>query len=115
MSRFVSYILSDDSTIQIEISEPHSGGTTKASKESDAIDKARTSLSDSMASIKQFTKDISAELAELQMDEIEVQFSLKVTGEAGVFGISKVGGEGSIAIKLKHTRSSATKTIRKEG
>lgn len=103
MGTYLEYELEDGTTILIEGEEPKGSGVTKASRDKDGnvIKKTDTTFHDALAGVKRSASVLRAQLNELKADEVEVTFGLKAVGEAGVFGISKVGLEANYTVKLK--------------
>ena len=69
------------------------------------IEKTKDFLENSIKQIKTFTGNISNSIQNLDAapDELEVEFSVKFTADAGII-ISSVGSETGITIKLKWSK-----------
>jgi Trypsin-co-occurring domain 1 len=94
----VRFELEDGSTVDFEVADgdlvsPRGRG------EPEVIDAGR------LATRLQQIAKAAGEVAELMRsalpaDDMQLQFSIKVTGEAGIWCFSKVSGEGSISVTL---------------
>lgn len=102
MSTYIQYTLEDGTTILIEGEEQRTGGVTKAGRDKDGnvIKKTDTTFHNALAGVRRSAHYLREQLNELKADSVEVTFGLKAIGEAGVFGISKVGMEANYTVKL---------------
>jgi hypothetical protein len=103
MSTFIEYELADGTKVLVEISEPKSGGITKASKDKvgNVIASASQTFEDAFAGVKKSAQILRQQLEEMKADEVEVTFGLKATGEFGNFAIGQVGAEANYTVKMK--------------
>ena len=103
MSTYIEYPLDDGTTLLIEAAEEPGGGMVKAGRDADGnlIKRAGMTFQEALAGVKASARLLRQQLSELRADEVEVTFGLKAVGEAGVFGISKVGAEASYQVRLK--------------
>ena len=88
---------------------PKSAKVSKVSPDSvvpsQVIVKATAQLGDAFDVVKDTAQAFVAkvELMAVKPDSVEVEFGLKVTGEAGVFAIAKAGAEANFRVKLQWT------------
>jgi inner membrane protein involved in colicin E2 resistance len=101
MATYMEYELSNGGTIWIETDETE-GRATKASREDngDLVQRATQTFDKAFESVKQSMILLRDQLSALEMDEVEVSFDIKVTGEAG-FAICKAGAEANFSVALK--------------
>ena len=104
MSQYVEYLLDDGQSILIEIEE--AGGVVRASKSKDEPISSKKKFGEALTNMRSSIKELVKELDELKVEEAEIKFGIKSTGEAGIFAIGKVGGEINYKITLKWKKSS---------
>lgn len=102
----------EDCTIEVMINTPSSpprapaGASDKASSSSDYLESAsqkiRISLGESVNVLGQIASAFSASLAnsEPKPSNVEINFGLVASGEAGNFIISKVSGSANFSVKM---------------
>lgn len=105
MATYIEYRLQDGGTILIE-ADDNTNLPTKASAGADAIKEAEKMFEEALASVKSAVGAFRSQFADLETDEVEVSFTIKATGEAGVFAVCKVGAEASFNISLKWKKPS---------
>lgn len=111
MTKYVEFPLDGGGTILIETPDepdkPKSGfvSTTRGAEGGVAqewADKAQKSFNQSIAGVRQSAEELVNQLNTLSPDELEVNFSLKATGElGGNLVIAKLGGEVNYSVTLK--------------
>lgn len=106
MTTYVEYQLDDDKALWIEIDEENGEGFVRASRDEkgNQIIKAQTKFTEAVQSAKASMLVLLDELEDLPMDEIEITFGLKTTGEAGILAVGKLGMEANYEIKAKWKR-----------
>ena len=107
MTTYIEYELEEGITILIESEEQKSSGVTKVSRDKDGnvIKKTDATFQNALAGVKKSASHLREQLNELKADEVEVTFGLKAIGEAGIFGISKMGMEANYTVRLKWDNS----------
>ena len=104
MATYIEYELDDGTILYIQGDDvEESGGVRRVSRGDDgnAVVQSTNTFRDALAGVKSSAKLLREQLNELKADEVEVTFGLKAIGEAGFFGISKVGMEANYEVKLK--------------
>lgn len=100
MSNYIVYKLDDDSELWIETEQPV-GGMRRATSEGNMVANAHQTFDQSLNNVRMAANVVRRKLGDLGADETEVEFSLKSTGEVGIFAIGKVGIEANFNVKLK--------------
>lgn len=104
MTKLVKFDLGDGESILMEVDEVEFDEITPVSKSPGEIaaDQARQTFSEAMAGITPMVRSLKARLDTLNdpADEVEVKFSVKLSGEVGAV-VTKVGGEATYEITLK--------------
>lgn len=112
MTRLVEYPLQDGSTILVEVEDLQRPGIGRVARGSggEIIDRAKQTFEQVVASIRPAANAILAQLRSLatQPDEIEVEFGLGISGEAGAF-IAKASTEANIKVTLTWKAAEAEK------
>ena len=106
MKRLVEFPLQDGGTMFVEVDEPEPpGGVVRAARPSDVVEKAKETLEDALDKIKPAAESIIDKLRGLhdEPDEIEVEFGIKLSAEAGAF-IASAGVEANYTVTLKWTK-----------
>lgn len=102
MPEYIEFTLDDNSTILIEapsdFDEDYSG-IEEVSVGDNAIKKAQKTFSQALSSVKKSFVEFNKNFQDLDVDEMELTASIKMTGKA-TFGIGNLGAEGSMQIKL---------------
>ena len=102
MSTYIEYQLEDGSTVLVEAEAAEDSGIVPAAtRGGDQRLPSKVNFKDAFSSVKGAIKEVIAEFDDLHIDEAEIKFGLKATAEAGVFAISKVGGEMTYEVTLK--------------
>ncbi len=104
MKHLVEYSLEDGSSIVVEIDEPETGGTTRASRE-DGIEKAKETFEEALDKVLPATKNIIAKLRSMESkpenkpDEIEVTFGISMsTVASAIIASASIGGNFGITL-----------------
>lgn len=105
MATYVEYKLEDGSELLVEVDAPTTSVVKVSKKGDNAIIETNTKFQEALKNAKSSTVALLAELNDLPIDEMEVTFGLKSTGEAGFFAIGKLGLEANYQVTLKWKRS----------
>lgn len=101
MAPYVEYPLEDGSTVLIEIDGATDGKMIKASNKDKERVKSKLSFKQAFDSVKSSITEVLDQLDSLKVEEAEIKFGLKTTGEVGVFAVGKVGSEVNYEVTLK--------------
>jgi len=113
MKRLVEFPLQEGGTLLVEVDGPEGstestmrGGVVKAARPGEIADKAQDTFEDALDKIKPAAQAIIDKLRALSdaPDEIEVEFGIKLSAEAGAF-IASAGVEANYTVTLKWTKS----------
>ena len=102
-TKLVEFQVGNGESILVEVEDIESDGIKPASKKPGEIAiKAGKSISDALSSVGPMIKDIKHRLDEATdpADEVEVKFSVKLSGEVDAV-LTKVGGEATYEITLR--------------
>jgi hypothetical protein len=101
MADLVRYELEDGSTVYFESAE--GSLVSLRGGEPEIIDAGR--LGTRLQHIARAAGDVAGSIrSTVTADAMQLQFGIKVTGEAGLWFFSKVSGEGSISVTLTWTK-----------
>ena len=122
MAKYVEFPLDGGGVILIETPDepdkPKSGFVRGGAAEGvvqEWSEKAQKSFNQSIAGVRQSAEELVNQLSALSPDEMEVNFSLKATGElGGNLVIAKLGGEVNYSVTLKWHKESP-KDEKKDG
>lgn len=87
MKRFVEFKMEDGSAIIVEVDEPDTGGTTRASRHPGEIaEEAKETFEQALSKIRPATEKVITTLRGLSHnpDEIEMEFGFSLNAAAGV-------------------------------
>ncbi len=87
MKRLLEFRLDDDGTIIVEVDEPETGGTTRASRRPGEIaEEAKETFEQALSKIRPATEKVITTLRGLahKPDEIEMEFGFNMSAAAGV-------------------------------
>src|SRR5947209_5831579 len=87
MKRFIKFKMEDGDTIIIEVEEPETGGTTRASRRPGEIaEEAKETFEHALSKIRPATEKVIHTLRGLAQkpDEIEMEFGFSMSAAAGV-------------------------------
>ena len=103
MKRLIEFPLEDGSTILVEANEPEpEGGIVRAARPVEVIARASQTFEHALDVVRPAAATILKKLRALhdQPDEIEVEFGLKVSAEAGAF-VASAGVDANYTVRLK--------------
>ena len=102
MATFIKYELEDGGTVLIESEDEPVGGVVRAARDGgNVIINAGAKFKEALKDAKASAMALMTELNDLPIDEMEVTFGLKTTGEAGFFAVGKVGAEVTYQVTMK--------------
>jgi translation elongation factor EF-G len=107
MTKLVEFQVGDGESIFVEVEDVESADIKPVSKKPGEIAaKARKTFGEALDTLQPMIRDIKARIDALNQpaDEVEVKFSVKLSGEVGAV-LTKVGGEATYEITLKWNRS----------
>lgn len=102
MKRIIEYPLEDGGTILVEVDEPEiDSGLVEAGIHTEMIVQAQQSFEKAMGTVKPAADTIVKNINSLDVkpDEIEVEFGIKLSAEAGAF-LAAAGAEANFKITL---------------
>lgn len=101
MKRLIAFPLQDDGTIMVEMDEEARGGVTRGGRPSEVTERAQQTFEAALAKIKPVATSLIAQLRDLSQppQEVEVEFGLKLSAEAGAF-IASASTEAHFLVKL---------------
>jgi|SRR6266496_1154856 hypothetical protein len=110
MKHLVAFPLEDGGSIVVEIDEPETGGTVRASRE-DTIEKAKETLEDALSKVLPVTRSVVEKLRNLgnRPDEIEVTFGVKLSTVAGAI-IASASAEANFGVTVRWTEKPPANT-----
>jgi hypothetical protein len=102
MRRLVKFPLADGNIIVVEVDEPETSGTVRASRSDEMIDEAKQTFDQSLNTIRTSTESVINKLQSLthRPDEIEMEFGFNMSGEFGAV-IAKVTAEANYKVTLR--------------
>ena len=102
MRRLVKFPLADGNVIVVEVDEPETSGTVRASRSDDIIDDAKLTFEQSLNTIKTSTDSIINKLQDLihRPEAIDMEFGFNMSGESGAV-IAKVTAEANYKVTLR--------------
>lgn len=106
MKRLIEFPMDDGSSVVVEVDEPEpEGGVTRAARFGEIAARAGQTFETALERLKPPTTAIIAKLRSLNdpPDEMEVEFGLKMTAEAGAV-IAATGIEANYKVTLKWKR-----------
>ncbi|GAB3470290.1 CU044_2847 family protein [Actinophytocola sediminis] len=98
MNQLMRIPLEGGTDVYVELADDEPG-VRRASRAGDIIDTAVESLEKSLGSISRTVSAAINELRKVELDEVELEFGMRLNAEAGVV-IAKTGAEGHLRIKL---------------
>ena len=104
MSALVDFKLSEGGSIAVEVEDAR-GPVTRGGRGADSVTKAGESLEDALSRLGPALRGIVRQLRESGdwPGEIEVEFSIRLSAEAGVI-ITRTGGEANFRIAMRWVR-----------
>ena len=106
MTRLIEVPFEDGSSIVVEVDEPEqAGGVVKVARPGEIAGKASQTFEAALDKLKPVAAAVITKLRSLRdsPDEIELEFGLKLSAEAGIF-VASVGGEAHYKLTLKWKR-----------
>ena len=106
MKRLIEFPLEDGGSIVVEVDEPEPpGGVVRAARPGEVAEKARQSFEAAMERIRPVAGTLIAKLRGLHdpPDEVEVEFGLKMSAEAGAV-VAAAGAEANYKVTLTWKR-----------
>jgi hypothetical protein len=107
MTKLVEFQMGDGEPLFVEVEDVESDAIQPVAKRPGEIAaKAKKTFGEALDSLKPMVRDIKQRVDALNepADEVEVKFSIKLSGEMGAV-LTKVGGEATYEITLKWHRS----------
>ena len=103
MAKYVEFPLEGGGSIYIEASDEIGRGSAGFVRDESASHKAATSFDDSLEAIRRSADLLVSKLRGLSTppDELQVNFSLKASGELGGLMIAKTGTDANFSVMLK--------------
>jgi hypothetical protein len=105
MKKLVQFQLDNGESILVEVDEPQSQGIVRAGRAGELVEKIQYSFGEALDRIKPAAETIINKLRSLQTtpDQIEVEFGLKLSAEAGAF-FASASTEANFVVKLSWSR-----------
>src|SRR6266581_5220228 len=112
MKRLLEFRLDDDGTIIVEVDEPETGGTTRASRRPGEIaEEAKETFEQALSKIRPATEKVITTLRGLahKPDEIEMEFGFNMSAAAGVvIASASTGANYKVTLRWKETGQEGT-------
>jgi len=105
MTKLVKFDVGEGQTVLVEVDEVKADGVKPVSKlPGELAARARQTLSEALDDIAPMIRTVKSRLSAMTdpADEVEVKFSVKLSGEIDAV-VTKVGGEANYEITLKWT------------
>jgi hypothetical protein len=108
MKQLIEFPLEDGGFVLIQVDEPAPQGVVKAARPGEVVRRAGQTFEEALDKLKPAAGAIIQKLRGLSdpPDEIEVEFGLTLSAEAGAF-IAAAGAEANYTVKLKWKREQA--------
>lgn len=102
MKHLVEFPLEDGTTILVEVDDSETGSVVRSGRVGDAIAKSQKTFEEAMDKVKPAASAIIAKIRSLHdtPDEVEVEFGLKMSADAGAF-VASAGIEANYKVTLK--------------
>lgn len=102
MKHLVEFPLEDGTTILVEVDDPETGSVIRSGRVGDAVTKSQKTFEEAMDKVKPAASAIIAKIRSLHdtPDEVEVEFGLKMSADAGAF-VASAGIEANYKVTLK--------------
>jgi hypothetical protein len=113
MSELVAFTASDGNVLLVEVAERPSAGTVRGLRPAQVLEAAQQSCEEVVDNIAAPAQAIAARLAATEyVDEVEIEFAVRLTAEAGVV-ITKLVGEANfrVVLRLRRPKADATSGI----
>lgn len=108
---YVEYPTGDGGSVLVEV-EDREGRIVKASNRSGSTVRSRVDFASAFKHASSSIRELIAGLKDMDIEEADIKFGLKSTGEAGFFAVGKVGGELNYEITLKWKKAAARKAVK---
>ena len=102
MTELVRFGLEDGASVLVETDDA-SSGLERVSRTNDGVVEAGRRLTEALASVREAARESIAVLRALSPDECELEFGVKLAGEAGAV-IARTSAEGHFTVKLSWAR-----------
>ena len=101
MTQLLEFPLENGETIWVEVAEPEMGGLVPAARPGEVVSRAQQTLEQALEKLKPTAEAIISKLRYISEppDEIEVEFGLKLSAEAGAV-LAAAGAEANYNVKL---------------
>ncbi|MET0625632.1 MAG: CU044_2847 family protein [Pyrinomonadaceae bacterium] len=105
MKQLVEFSLDDGTSVLVEVDEPETGGVVRAGRAGEIVEKVQYTFSEALDRVKPAAETIINKLRTLDVtpDEIQVEFGIKLSAEAGAF-FASASTEANFAITLSWKR-----------
>lgn len=109
MAHYLEFATEDGNTLLIEVAEPEQStqsGMVKAGlndRIQSSVSQAQNTFQSAISTVKSNALEFINGIKEMDIapDEVEIEFGLKATAEAGNFAIGKINGDINYSVKLK--------------
>jgi hypothetical protein len=109
MKRLVEFSLQEGGSVIVQIDEPETAGTVRASR-GDSIEKAKETLEDALNKVLPATHSIVEKLQSMRPDDIEVTFGISLSFHAGAF--ITAGTDANFEVKVSwHGNTALTTSV----
>lgn len=115
MAAYVEYSLDNDNRILIEVGSIDETGIVKAARndKGNVIIQASQKFEDALQNIRRQASVLQRTFDNFVADEVEIKFSLTVSGELGLLTIGKFGAEANYEVTLKWKNENGVQGERK--
>jgi len=102
MKHLVEFPLEDGTTILVEVDDSETGSVVRSGRVGDVVSKSQKTFEEAMDKVKPAASAIIAKIRSLHdaPDEVEVEFGLKMSADAGAF-VASAGVEANYKVTLK--------------
>ena len=110
MKRLVEFPLEEGGSIVVQIDEPETGGTIRAGRD-ETIEKVKDTFEEALNRVLPAAKSVVEKLRSMESrpDEIEINFGIKLSTQAGAF-IASTTAEANFGVTVHWTKGSKEKT-----
>jgi Trypsin-co-occurring domain 1 len=99
MARLVAFPLEGGGQVLVEVEEVAGGPVRAAVRPGEMAETAKRTFDEAVGGIRAIAEKVMAQVRDLGPNTVEVEFSVKFSGEAGVI-LAKTAAEGACTIKL---------------
>jgi len=102
MKHLVEFLLEDGNSVLVEVDDSETGSVVRSGRPTETITKAQKTFEEAIEKVKPAASAIITKIRSLHdsPDEIEVEFGLKMSADAGAF-VASTGIEANYKITLK--------------